>query len=297
MFRPLLVTMLCLAFAAPSPAPAQAVEQEPDDPAFEELLDALAPPPEDTFEVMAPPPAVFFWAAAPPFAAEAEALEAMPAEESFEAEPAPPPQFQGPGGGPGWQRRGFRMRGGPGYGPGFGRGQGVGPGFGFGPGGPGGRSGMGRGFGRGRGFGPEMLLFRERMRRELGLTEEQSKRLHQLGLEARRNSIRRRADLETKRLDLRELLRAEQPDRAAIDRAVRELAELQAAQMKAGIDLRLGAQEVLTPEQRQQLRQLRERGFRERKAPGPEGERFRGRPGRRPGPPSEQAPAPSAPQP
>lgn len=134
------------------------------------------------------------------------------------------------------------------------------------------------------------------MRRELGLTDEQMKRLRDMGTQAQRSGIRTRADLEIKQLDLQELLSAANPDRAAIDRTIREIAELRATEMKAGIDMRLGLQSVLTPEQREKMRALRERRFRERGvgpgAPQPPESPTPGRPRRQTTP----TPAPARPQ-
>jgi len=139
----------------------------------------------------------------------------------------------------------------------------------------------------------------ERMRRELGLTDDQTKRLRELRLQTQKSAIRSRADLETKQLELQELLSAQTPDRAAIDRTIREIGELHASQMKADIDMRLGLQSVLTPDQRKKMNDLRERRFNER-VPGPGGPGAPGRPEQRtPARPRGQptpAPAPAPPQ-
>ncbi len=241
-----------------------------------------------------------------PALAPAQDQPPAPRDRALQARPAPPPpEFQpGPwrGWGPRWQ--GFGPEWGRGFGPPFDRrfGPRFGPPRGFGPGfeaDPESRPGFG--FGRGRGGfgpggGPGSFLFQDRIRRELGLTDEQANRLRQMVTGARKNSIRTQAELQIKQLELQELLSAAQPDRAAIDRAVREIADLRAAQMKAAIDQRLGFQSVLTPEQREKLRGLRQRGF----GPGSEGWRERGgqpeprAPGRprRPGAPSQRPPSP-----
>jgi Spy/CpxP family protein refolding chaperone len=142
----------------------------------------------------------------------------------------------------------------------------------------------------------------ERMRRELGLTDDQTKRLRELRLQAQKSAIRSRADLETKQLELQELLNAQTPDRAAIDRTIREIGEQHATQMKADIDMRLGLQSVLTPDQRKKMNDLRERHFNER-VPGPGGPGARGGPGRpesrtpaQPRRPTTPSPAPAPPQ-
>ncbi len=264
----------------------------------------------------------------------AEALEPDPAGDPFEAGPAAPPpppppvDFEAPGSrrraGPCRHGRGSghhsspyrqfgrdysfgpgRHGGPPGYNRGFGPEHGrFGRDFTSGPGRHGGPPGYSRGFGPGQGSfvggrssHPGRMLFSERARRQLGLSEEQSSRLRQLGLEARKSAIRRRADMETKQLELEELLGAAEPDRAAIDRTVQEIGALHAARMKVGIDQRLNFQDVLTPEQREKMRELREQGFRGRRSGREAGKWKHGdRPGRPPWAPSEPDPPPSPPE-
>jgi hypothetical protein len=48
----------------------------------------------------------------------------------------------------------------------------------------------------------------------LGLTDEQVGRLHKIGVEAEKASIQTHADLELGHIELRELLRADNPDHA-----------------------------------------------------------------------------------
>ncbi len=89
--------------------------------------------------------------------------------------------------------------------------------------------------------------------------------------------IRSHAELQARQLELQSLLRRNQPDRASIDRLVREISDLRAQQMKAMIDSRFAFQELLTADQRKKLRDLRSRG----KGPRPEpGATRRARPGR-----------------
>lgn len=207
-----------------------------------------------------------------------------------------PPQWQQPRGP--WQGRQF----GPGQGgrfppagPPFGRrffrGRGFGPGA-FGPGGFGAQGSGPRGR-FGQRLGPGVFLLAPRIRQELAITDEQATRIRQLGLEAREKMIRQRADAEIKQLELQRVLTSPNPDRAAIDRLVREMADLRAAQMKAGIDQRLAFQNLLTPQQKEKLRGLREGGF------GPGAGGTEQRPGTRPAP--QRGPArpaqPPAPQP
>ena len=144
--------------------------------------------------------------------------------------------------------------------------------------GPGG-FGMG-GHGMGPGFG--------RLQEELGLTEEQRAKLRQQFLESRKAAVRTQADLTIKQMELHELMEGDNPDRAQIDRKLREIADLRYAMQKSHVDGRLAFQQVLTPEQRAKLRQFRERGFRG----GPGGW---GGPGRPQGPVPDMRPRRPAP--
>jgi len=69
----------------------------------------------------------------------------------------------------------------------------------------------------------------------LDLSKEQRDKIADLRDKQQRNAIRLRSDLETARLDMRRLLRADKPDRAAIG-------------------MMLDVRDVLTPEQREKMR-------------------------------------------
>ncbi len=165
-----------------------------------------------------------------------------------------------------------------------GMGQGLGPGMQRGRGFPFGR-GHGRGFGprmgRGlsRGLGQHLSLgwvARDpALRERLGITEEQASKIQSAQSRFVKQQIQHRADLRVKRMELAELMRAENPDRAAIEKKLREVNELELQGRLAGVDHHLAMRNMLTPEQREQLKQL----VRERMQ-----QRFRGRRGLGPGP-------------
>jgi Spy/CpxP family protein refolding chaperone len=122
------------------------------------------------------------------------------------------------------------------------------------------------------------------MREKLGITAEQAAKIRLATSEFRKGQIRRRADLQVKRLELDELLAAANPDRAAIDKKLEEISAAQLAQRKSEVDYRLGVRSTLTNEQRQKLQQMREQ-FRHR-APegrGPQGPRVHTPPAKPPG--------------
>ena len=118
-----------------------------------------------------------------------------------------------------------------------------------------------QGFGM-RGRGMRMRGGLQRLQQELGLTEEQRTKLRQQALEGRKAAVRSHADLKIKRMELHELMDGDNPDRAQIDRKLREIADLRYGLEKSRIDQRLSFQQVLTPEQRAKLRKFREGGFR-----------------------------------
>jgi len=169
-----------------------------------------------------------------------------------------------------------------------------------GPGGHGDR----RGFGD-RGPGGEMMLSRlvnnPEIREKLGITADQAAKIRQQSLTFETAQIRNRADVQVRRAELRSLLEADNPDRAAIDRKLQEVSTAELAATKSAVNFRLDMRNALTPEQKQKLQQWRkemwekrsqERGHRR----GPDGP---GGPGRRmrqgPPPPTSDQPAPPAP--
>ena len=163
------------------------------------------------------------------------------------------------------------------------------PGDQRGPGGPreegfgrGGQRGM-RGFERGRGeMGLARLLNNPAIREKLGITAEQIGAIRKQESDFRKTEIRDRADLEVKRVDLRDLLQADKPDRAAIDSKLQEISNARLALEKAAIHFRLAMKEAITPEQREKLHQLMSERWRHEG--GPRGEGRRGQRGPAPAP-------------
>ena len=194
----------------------------------------------------------------------------------------------GPGGhdGGGWGgRRGGFERGGPMDG-GFGRG---------------GRMGE-RGFGMGeREFGLMRALRDPDVRKQVGITDDQFAKIRGQESDFRKTEIRDRADLQVKRIDLKDLLSADKPDRAAIDSKLQEISAAQLALEKSAVDYRLDMRDAITPAQRDKLREIMhdrwQRGGRGHAGPqamGRRGQRQRNgaSPGPAPAPQSNPQPAP-----
>ena len=115
----------------------------------------------------------------------------------------------------------------------------------------------GPGRGPGMGGGPMMgLLHNERMKAELGLTDEQSGKLHQIFSDSRKSSIRARAELEVKRMELHEIMAADKTDREAALKKAAEISDLRAQMMRQHVETMLAAKAVLTPEQQKKMHAL-----------------------------------------
>ena len=99
----------------------------------------------------------------------------------------------------------------------------------------------------------------EFLRDELRLSEEQVDQLRRLQADERKAQIRRRAELEVARLELRELLTAPALDEAAVAAKVGQLNGLQAALLQARVDARVAFRKTLSAEQVERLKGLRDR--------------------------------------
>jgi Spy/CpxP family protein refolding chaperone len=95
------------------------------------------------------------------------------------------------------------------------------------------------------------------MARQLDLSREQRDKIEAIRDRQQRQMIRQRADLATARLDLKRLLREERIDRVAVNRQIDALARLRADMAKARIGTMLEIRDVLTPDQRQKMREHR----------------------------------------
>src|SRR5262249_31961068 len=145
---------------------------------------------------------------------------------------------------------------GPGGGPGMG-----GPGPGRGPGGP----GMGRERGGGarparrhhKRRGRPIIFMGPRQPKEVGLCPPQGRSLQQMGMDAARAGIKRRADVQLARLDLMSLMRAEPVDMAKVEAKIRDMEKLKADGAIARIRTNEAAKAQLTPDQREKLKTLR----------------------------------------
>jgi Spy/CpxP family protein refolding chaperone len=119
-------------------------------------------------------------------------------------------------------------------------------------GGPGGRHGFGGGDHLAR------MAENPRVRQYLGLTDDQVARLHKIGIDAEKTSVQVRADMEMRHIELRELMRAENPNESAIMQKLDEVNSLRGKIEKQRVQTMLAARGVLTPEQRQKVKTFME---------------------------------------
>ncbi|MGO8816376.1 MAG: Spy/CpxP family protein refolding chaperone [Terriglobia bacterium] len=122
------------------------------------------------------------------------------------------------------------------------------------------RMGWQRG-GRGRFGGGDRLMHmaeNPRVRQYLGLTDDQVARLHKIGIESEKASVQTRADMQLRHIELRELLRSDNPDHDAIMRKLDEVNALQGKMEKQRVETMLTARSVLTPEQLKKIKTFME---------------------------------------
>jgi Spy/CpxP family protein refolding chaperone len=151
-----------------------------------------------------------------------------------------------------------------------------------------------RGFGRRRGeFGLARLLSDPAIREKLGITAEQVGAIRKQESDFRKAQIRERADLEVKRVDLKDLLDADKPDRAVIDSKLQEISTARLAVEKSATHYRLTMREAITSEQREKLHQLMSERWRHEGGPahtGPRGEGHKGQHAPTPAPDAQAQP-------
>ena len=132
-----------------------------------------------------------------------------------------------------------------------------------------------------------------RVRLYLGLTDEQAGRLYKIGVEAEKASVQTRADMELRHIELRELLRADNPDHDAILQKLDEVNVLRGKMEKQQVETLFSARSVLTPEQQKKVK-----AFMENRGAGGGPERGNtmerhGGPGRPPGGPGSASGGPA----
>jgi hypothetical protein len=133
------------------------------------------------------------------------------------------------------------------------------------------------------------LLDSDRVRTYLRLEGPQVERLRQIVLDTEKANVKVRAEIEVRRIELREALRADKPDRDEILKKVQEISDLRGGMMKRNVEAILAAKAVLSPEQQRKVLFIIENRY-EGGPVGEEGRGMRARPLPRPGVPPQQIP-------
>ena len=145
------------------------------------------------------------------------------------------------------------------------------------------------------------MLDNDRVKAALGLTDEQTTRLRQITVETEKTTIKTEADLAVRRIELRELLKADNPDQNTVMKKVQEVSALTGQLMQQHVQALLSAKTVLTPEQQKKIREFHAnqrwghpgmQGMGARRPGMPGGQ---GRPPMQPPPPNEQPVPPQEP--
>ena len=124
---------------------------------------------------------------------------------------------------------------------------------------------------------PEGDMPRQQMMEHLKLNDDQKNQIEKLHVDFQKQQIAQRSKLQTSRLELRQLMRAENSDKAAIEKKINEVSQF-GAQMRVGrVNQMLSVRKILTAEQQKMLREgmkmRMQRGFMR----PPQGKRFEGR--------------------
>jgi Spy/CpxP family protein refolding chaperone len=139
--------------------------------------------------------------------------------------------------------------------------------------------GMGQGFagGMGRGGAPlGRVLNNPDLQKQIGVTPEQVAKIKQQNLDFQKFSIENRATLQTRHLELNQLMSAATPNRAAIDTKLGEISAAQLAAEKERVHHQLDMKAALTADQQAKLKELMQS---HQPGMGPGGRGGRGGPG------------------
>ena len=91
---------------------------------------------------------------------------------------------------------------------------------------------------------------------KLNLTEAQKKDVDKIKFDTEKQAIAQRAKLATARVDLRQLLKAENPDRSAIEKKMNEIADLGVRQHMIRVDAWFSINKLLTPDQQKTWKEV-----------------------------------------
>jgi len=95
---------------------------------------------------------------------------------------------------------------------------------------------------------------------KLNLTDEQKKDVEKIHFDAEKQTIAQKAKEETSRVELRQLLKADAPDKSAIEKKINEIAKLTVQMHMIKINSWFTINKLLTPEQQKTWKKVLEYG-------------------------------------
>ncbi len=101
----------------------------------------------------------------------------------------------------------------------------------------------------GQGIRQRLVQVRERGMDKLNLTDEQKKQMQRLQLDLQKKNTPIQSQIRLARLDIREQMMADKPDKAKIEKAMKQVSDLQLQVKMNGLDHMFAVRGILTSEQ------------------------------------------------
>ncbi|MCX6121792.1 MAG: periplasmic heavy metal sensor [Ignavibacteriales bacterium] len=95
---------------------------------------------------------------------------------------------------------------------------------------------------------------------KLNLTDEQKKDVEKIHFDAEKQTIAQKAKVETARIELQQLLKADAPDKASIEKKINDLADLKVQMHMIKINSWFAINKLLTPDQQKTWKKVLEYG-------------------------------------
>ncbi len=96
---------------------------------------------------------------------------------------------------------------------------------------------------------PEPMPFGRGVMQKLNLTDSQKKDVEKLNSDFAKQRVDQQAKIKTATIDLHQLMKADQPDKAAIEKKIAEISDLQAKNRMLSVDHWFAVNKLLTPDQ------------------------------------------------
>jgi Spy/CpxP family protein refolding chaperone len=96
---------------------------------------------------------------------------------------------------------------------------------------------------------------------KLNLTDEQKKDVEKIHFDAEKQTIAQKAKVETARVELRQLLKADAPEKSAIEKKISEMADLKVQMHMIKINSWFAINKLLTPDQQKTWKKVLEHGL------------------------------------